>query len=56
MVGQNILPAGYDPVVDGVPESEVREILADIRNVYHAAVQRMPPHHAFVAKFCSGNT
>lgn len=56
MVGQNILPDGYDPVVDGVPEAQVREIMADIRNVYREAVQRMPPHHAFIAKFCAGTT
>jgi len=53
MVGQNILPAGYDPVVDGVPEEQIKEMMADIRSVYREAADHMPPHQAFINKFCA---
>ena len=56
MVGQNILPEGYDPVVDGVPEDQVNEMMADIRNVYREAANRMPPHQAFINKYCAEKT
>lgn len=52
MVGQNIVPEGYDPVVDGVPEDQINEMMKDIRNVYLEAADRMPPHGAFIDKFC----
>lgn len=52
MVGQNILPAGYDPVVDGVPEKQINEMMEDLRNVYREAAEHMPPHQAFINKFC----
>lgn len=55
MVGQNILPEGYDPVVDGVPEEQIEAMMEDIRNVYREATDRMPPHEAFINKFCKAS-
>ena len=55
MVGQNIVPEGYDPVVDGVPDEQIVEMMADIRNVYREAADRMPPHGAFIDKFCKAS-
>lgn len=56
MVGQNILPVGYDPVVDGVPDGQINEMMADIRKVYREAASHMPPHHAFINKFCAAES
>lgn len=56
MVGQNILPEGYDPVVDGIPDDQIDEMMSDIRNVYQDAVGRMPPHEAFINKFCAAES
>ncbi len=52
MIGQGIVPADYDPIVDVVPEKHLRESLTDMRNVYTEAARRMPPHAAFIDKFC----
>ena len=56
MIGQNILPASYDPVVDGVPDKQIKEMMADIRNVYSEAAAHMPPHSAFINKFCAAES
>jgi len=56
LVGQNILPEGYDPVVDGIPDNQINEMMADIRNVYREAASRMPPHAAFINKFCKAES
>lgn len=56
LVGQNILPEGYDPVVDGIPDEQINEMMADIRNVYREAATRMPPHAAFINKFCKAES
>lgn len=52
LVGQNVLPSEYDPVVDGITEKDIRESLADMRKIYADATARMPPHKAFIDKFC----
>jgi tryptophan halogenase len=52
MAGQNILPAAYDPLVDRLPTDEIRATLKDMRDVYAEATRRMPPHQAFIDKFC----
>ena len=56
MVGQNIFPSDYDPVVDGIPEEQISRMLADIRSVYREAAIRMPPHDAFINKFCAAKS
>ncbi len=52
LVGQNILPGDYDPLVDGLSNDNISNTLADIRNVYAEATRRMPPHDAYIDKFC----
>ncbi len=55
MAGQNVLPEGYDPLVDHLSEDEVRATLDDMRAVYAEAAKRMPPHQAFIDKFCQAD-
>ncbi len=55
MVGQNILPDSYDPLVDGLSEDNIRATLEDVRNVYAEATRRMPPHNAYIEKFCKAD-
>lgn len=52
MIGQNILPDDHDPVADCLPLDQVRATLADMRHVYGEAARRMPPHAAYLEKFC----
>ena len=53
MIGQNVLPKGYDPLVDALSEDRLKSSLSDMRHVYAEASERMSPHEAFVHKFCA---
>ncbi|HVF95009.1 MAG TPA: tryptophan halogenase family protein [Sphingomonas sp.] len=46
MLGQNIVPDGYDPVVDALEEERVATALKQIRRAVGAAANGMPPHSA----------
>ncbi len=51
-LGQNIIPAHYDPLVDGIDEAVLRESLASMREGIGRAVNGMPSHSAFIARYC----
>jgi len=53
MIGQNIVPQQYDPLVDCVDWAENRRILHDIRAVCKEKVMVMPTHKDFIAKHCA---
>jgi tryptophan 7-halogenase len=52
MVGQHIMPAGYHPLVDVVPEQELVQLGESVRGVISACVAAMPEHEQFVARCC----
>jgi len=52
MLGQGIVPAACDPIVATLPGSEVAHSLASMRSAMAAAVQRMPTHGEFLARYC----
>jgi tryptophan halogenase len=52
MVGQHIVPAGYHPLVDGVPESELAQLGESVRGVIATCVAAMPPHEQFIDRYC----
>ncbi len=53
MLGQGILPDGYDPVVDGLDENKVALALEQIRVAILETAQRLPTHEEFVAQCCT---
>jgi tryptophan halogenase len=53
MLGQNIMPQQYDPLVDSIDWAESRRILNDIRSVCREKVMSMPTHEAFIARHCA---
>lgn len=53
MVGQGILPASYHPLVDQVPEVDLKGFLASIEQTLAHCAQAMPPHEAFIARACA---
>ncbi len=53
LLGQGIIPRGYDPLVDIRSEDEIARYLANIRAVIAKCVDVMPSHSAFVAKTCA---
>jgi tryptophan halogenase len=46
------VPHGYHPVVDLLPEQEVIELVASVRNVIARCVEAMPMHEQFIARYC----
>jgi tryptophan halogenase len=52
MIGQHIVPTGYHPLVDAVPEHELTQLGESVRGVIAACVAAMPPHEQFIARCC----
>ena len=53
MMGQNIVPEDYDPVVDGLDENKVAAAMEQIRSTYLDTVQRLPTMAEFIANCCA---
>ena len=52
ILGQGIVPQGYDPLVDVKSDVEIAQFLGNIENVIGKCVDVMPTHADFVAKYC----
>ncbi|MDZ4307836.1 tryptophan halogenase family protein [Allopontixanthobacter sp.] len=52
MLGQGVIPSGYDPLVDIRSEAQVVQFLGNVENVIRKCVAVMPTHADFVAKYC----
>ncbi len=53
LLGQNILPASYDPLVDALDEGALRRKLEQIRGAIRLTVDALPTHRAFIEKNCA---
>lgn len=53
MIGQGIVPARYHPLVDQMPDADLRLFMQGVRNVVASCVDAMPPHEAFIARHCA---
>jgi tryptophan halogenase len=52
LVGQGILPEGYDRLADAFTLAALDERLADFRNQIQTNVDAMSSHDAFIAEYC----
>jgi tryptophan halogenase len=52
LLGQNIVPRAYDPLVDGLDENALRTKLEQIRGAIRLTAQRLPTHREFIEKNC----
>jgi tryptophan 7-halogenase len=52
MIGQHILPTGYDTVADALDEDRVVAALKDMAASHAALVERLPSHQAYIDKRC----
>ncbi len=55
MIGQGLIPQGYDALVDTVDLSEVRHMAGRIADIYRNVARQMPTHSAYIERFCKGN-
>ena len=51
-LGQRIVPARYDPLVDTLRTDDVRRYVHEVRELVHRGVDAMPTHKAFLEKHC----
>ena len=52
MLGQGIVPEGYDPLVDSLPVEELRRFVQHARDVVSKTAHAMPLHQAFIDQNC----
>jgi tryptophan halogenase len=52
MVGQGILPQGYQPLVDAVADEDLVKLAEGVRRVVASCVAAMPTHEQFIDRYC----
>ena len=50
MIGQNIIPNGYDTLVDAMDAGRVQQAMAQLADTYRAQAEAMPLHSDFLAR------
>ena len=50
MLGQGIVPEGYDPLVDSLPDQQVLAAMSELRGVYRTTALSLPQHSDYVAR------
>jgi tryptophan halogenase len=50
MLGQGIVPSGYDPLVDSLPLEKLRQFVRHIKDVVAKTAQAMPTHENFITR------
>ena len=55
MLGQNIQPQRYHPLVDQMPDAQLHEFVGGIRKVIATCVDAMPRHEQFIARYCAAD-
>ena len=53
MLGQNIQPRRYHPMVDRMPQAQLEELVGGVRKVIATCVAAMPRHEQFIARYCA---
>ncbi len=52
LLGQNVMPQGYDPLVDAAPVEDLTAALEEIRAMVRSAASSMPLHADFINQHC----
>jgi len=52
LLGQNVAPHGYDPLVDVLDTEEVRAALSRMSSMIRAGVETLPTHRQFIEDHC----
>lgn len=50
MLGQNLAPADYGPMADGLEQGQLQKLLADTRTTISQTCQKLPSHGDFLAR------
>ncbi|SEW23627.1 tryptophan halogenase family protein [Luteibacter sp. 329MFSha] len=52
MIGQGIMPTGYNPLVDQMPDDDLPKFLNSVREIVSKNVDLMPTHQQFIDREC----
>jgi tryptophan 7-halogenase len=52
LLGQNIVPRSYHPLVDQVPDADLQRFVAGVGSTIARCVDAMPMHQAFIDRYC----
>ncbi|MGH8121243.1 MAG: tryptophan halogenase family protein, partial [Rudaea sp.] len=52
MLGQRIIPETYHPFIDRMADDDLYEFVSRVEKVIAGCVDAMPPHQAFIDKWC----
>lgn len=52
-LGQNVMPRGYHPLVDALPEEKIASFLDNVRSTIRRCVRVMPSHAEYVGQQCA---
>jgi len=55
MLGQNVVPRRYHPLVDVTAPAEIERMVAGVKGVHASCADAMPGHDAFIAKHCAAS-
>ncbi|HEY7888923.1 MAG TPA: tryptophan halogenase family protein [Steroidobacteraceae bacterium] len=53
LTGQNVQPAGYDPIADSLSDEQAQLALDEVREVVANCAAKMPSHQEFIAENCA---
>ncbi len=56
MLGQGIMPADYDPMADQIDPAQLKEFLANLRNVIERSVAGLPSHADYLQRHCPADS
>jgi tryptophan halogenase len=56
MVGQGLMPKGYDPMVDTIEDKPMHQMLARMGKAFRDTADGMPAHADYIARHCAGSS
>jgi tryptophan halogenase len=54
LLGQNVMPEGYDPLADSMDDGRIRAAMRHIADTWRTIAERAPDHARAIASLCAG--
>jgi tryptophan 7-halogenase len=55
MIGQGLIPQGYDALADTIDDAQVRQMFSRISDVFRNTARQMPAHSGYIERHCKGS-
>ncbi|MCA8901263.1 MAG: tryptophan 7-halogenase [Hyphomonas sp.] len=53
LLGQGIFPSAWDPILDSLPQDQVRRQASVVHTALHQTAEQLPTHREFIARACA---